>query len=187
LHPEFDPSVYEAAIRYFGLPASRAVYLDDGAAFVAHTAENARSLRRDAHDAYDYVIHDCFTGGSVPHELFTWEFWEDLRMILKADGVLAVNFAGALKSKATQAVVRTLIDAFPQCRAFTDAYGSHEISDGKELSNMVGFRKSRLVAIFRAHHRHPPCWANLGDILHRKQTGGLTRTRPLYRAILPPL
>jgi hypothetical protein len=81
-----------------------------------------------------------------------------MRMIMKTDGVLAVvstakpfsdlstrpttgschqNFAGALRSKATQAVVNTLIDAFPQCRAFTDAYGSHEVSDGKELSNMV--------------------------------------------------
>jgi spermidine synthase len=90
LPAEFDPTVYDAASRYFDLPASRAVYLEDGAAFVADAAEVARTLPSEPFHPYDYVIHDCFTGGSVPHELFTCEFWEDMRMIMKTDGVLAV-------------------------------------------------------------------------------------------------
>jgi spermidine synthase len=53
-------------------------------------ANEVRGLERSDDEQYDFVIQDCFTGGSVPHELFTQEFWEDIRMITKADGVIAV-------------------------------------------------------------------------------------------------
>lgn len=39
---------------------------------------------------YDYVIHDVFSGGSVPTHLFTKEFWRELKSLLRENGVLAV-------------------------------------------------------------------------------------------------
>ena len=47
------------------------------------------------------------------------------------------NFAGILQSRASQAVFATLLDVFPQCRAFQDVHGIPENATGKELINMV--------------------------------------------------
>jgi spermidine synthase len=39
---------------------------------------------------YDYIVHDVFTGGVEPVELFTLEFMEGLGSLLKDDGVIAI-------------------------------------------------------------------------------------------------
>lgn len=39
---------------------------------------------------YDYIVHDVFTGGAEPLELFTLEFLRDLKSLLKEDGVIAI-------------------------------------------------------------------------------------------------
>jgi hypothetical protein len=39
---------------------------------------------------WSYVIHDCFSGGSVPGELYTVEFWEELVGMVETDGIVAV-------------------------------------------------------------------------------------------------
>ena len=69
---------------------------------------------------YDYIIHDCFSGGGVPEHIFTVEFWADLKKIMRDDGVLAVNFAGHLKSDAARAIWFTLQHSFGGCRVFHD-------------------------------------------------------------------
>jgi len=89
---EIDPAVYEAAHQHFGLPAPARLELDDGAKVIEDRATAIRTSGRPLHprEQTDYVIHDCFTGGSVPAELFTREFWWDLTMSMKTDGVLVV-------------------------------------------------------------------------------------------------
>lgn len=39
---------------------------------------------------YDYIIHDVFTGGAEPVELFTEEFLRGLSDSLSIDGVIAI-------------------------------------------------------------------------------------------------
>lgn len=39
---------------------------------------------------YDIVIHDCFSGGGVPQQLYTKEFFEELGTLLTRQGVLVV-------------------------------------------------------------------------------------------------
>ena len=39
---------------------------------------------------YDIVVHDCFSGGGVPEHIFTTEFWNDLKQIMNAEGILVV-------------------------------------------------------------------------------------------------
>ena len=39
---------------------------------------------------WSYVIHDCFTGGGVPGEVFTIEFWQELVGLVEEDGIVAV-------------------------------------------------------------------------------------------------
>ena len=90
---EIDPAVYEAATEYFGLevPEPEKVYIQDGRSFVIQTLENSTSTETDSKpELFDYVIHDLFSGGSVPAHLFTLRFWEDLTKIIKPDAVVVV-------------------------------------------------------------------------------------------------
>ena len=89
---EIDPAVYNASRQYFGLPdlGSERVFIQDARAVVAE--KRLASLQHGASDVvkYDYVVHDCFSGGMVPAHLFTVEFWEDLKVIMNPEGVVAV-------------------------------------------------------------------------------------------------
>lgn len=39
---------------------------------------------------YDFVVHDVFSGGMVPTHLFTQEFWEETKVVMKLNGIIAV-------------------------------------------------------------------------------------------------
>jgi spermidine synthase len=86
---EIDRAVYNASRQYFGLPDldGDRVFLEDARVVVA---EKRRLMRHSNADKYDYVVHDCFSGGGVPAHLFTLQFWEDLKGIMNAEGVVAV-------------------------------------------------------------------------------------------------
>lgn len=73
--------VYAFATQYFNLPANHTSIIDDAVTFV----ERNRRERK-----YDYIIHDVFTGGAEPIDLFTVEFLQGLRDMLKKDGVIAI-------------------------------------------------------------------------------------------------
>ncbi len=83
---EIDPAVYNASRQYFGLPDldSGRVYLEDARVVVAEKRRSAIQSK------YDYVVHDCFSGGGVPPHLYTLQFWEDLKSIMNPEGVVAV-------------------------------------------------------------------------------------------------
>jgi spermidine synthase len=116
---ELDPLVYKYAREYFGLhrlqlkigpPEARSfvidnsepssgkdgeIYLEDARKWVRRKAQAlVRGLPiKDGNrklEKYDYVIHDVFSGGSVPSHLFTMEFWSELKVLLRNNGVLAV-------------------------------------------------------------------------------------------------
>lgn len=104
LSPEIDPVVFTATETYFNLPSSHltSVNLLDGSAFISELASLSRvnttdpSLDSEALTAleklpkWDFVVQDCFTGGSVPGEMFTKEFWEDLSEVVAEDGLIAM-------------------------------------------------------------------------------------------------
>ena len=79
---EIDPVVHDFATKYFALPKKHKKVIADA---VAYAAEVARSGEK-----YDYVVHDVFTGGAEPVDLFTYEFLQDLNSILKPGGVIAI-------------------------------------------------------------------------------------------------
>jgi spermidine synthase len=89
---EIDPAVYNASRQYFGLPdlGSERVFIRDARAVIAE--KRLAALQHGTPDVakYDYVVHDCFSGGGVPAHLFTVEFWEDLKVIMNPEGVVAV-------------------------------------------------------------------------------------------------
>ena len=119
---EIDSAVYNASRQYFGLPDldSDRVFLEDARVVVA---EKRRSVQQYGHsnaEKYDYVVHDCFSGGGVPAHLFTLQFWEDLKAIMNPEGVIAVV------SLSTHYEKSTLISRFIQERRREGKLRSHE-------------------------------------------------------------
>lgn len=80
---EYDPVVYEFAAKYFDLKENNPPVLQDA---VGYTAE----LAKIAPETYDYIVHDVFTGGAEPVELFTLEFFQGLHTLLAPEGTVAI-------------------------------------------------------------------------------------------------
>ncbi|XP_006456672.1 hypothetical protein AGABI2DRAFT_188516 [Agaricus bisporus var. bisporus H97] len=137
---EIDPAVYNAARVWFGLPdpGRDNVFLEDAREFVEKRYQKVQ-VGIEKH-LYDIVVHDCFSGGGVPEHIFTSEFWGMLKVIMDAEGVLVVNFAGVVTSRSSKLILHTLENSFKQCRAFHDwmkPLGDDEY--GSEFVNVVFF------------------------------------------------
>ncbi|KAI9820063.1 MAG: hypothetical protein M1826_001053 [Phylliscum demangeonii] len=79
---EIDPIVHAYAVQYFGLPPNQTTVIEDAVTFTERAGRERRK--------YDFVIHDVFTGGAEPANLFTLEFIRGLRRLLKPNGVIAI-------------------------------------------------------------------------------------------------
>ncbi|PIL37308.1 hypothetical protein GSI_01001 [Ganoderma sinense ZZ0214-1] len=122
---EIDPAVYDAARRFFGLPAPDHVFLQDARGWVHNRSETVQadppSSSQTTFQPFDIVVHDCFSGGGIPAHLYTQQFWQELKNIVRLDAIVAVNYAGIISSDSAKAIVLTLRSVFPQCRAFYDS------------------------------------------------------------------
>ncbi|KAJ9502145.1 hypothetical protein H2202_002209 [Exophiala xenobiotica] len=140
---EVDPVVHEFALKYFGLPHNHTCDIDDAVAAVA----NRSSFETNS---YDYIIHDVFTGGAEPVELFTEEFLIGLRTLLRPDGVVAINYAGDISMPASSIIYRTITSVFPSCRVFREDEAPAAGVKPDDFTNMVFFcRKSDSPINFR--------------------------------------
>ena len=91
---------------------------------------------------YDYIIHDVFTGGVEPLNVFTENFLGHLKRLLTEDGTIAINYAGDLLLPTAASVVSTILAVFPTCRIYRE---SALVGPGaaEDFTNMVLFcRKS---------------------------------------------
>jgi spermidine synthase len=110
---EIDPEVARAAKDYFGFDHPGRLILGD-----------ARYEIRNLEKKYDFIIHDCFSRGVVPAHLLSVEMLEDLRSLLNAGGVLALNFYGYATGEQAlpaAAVEKTIEAVFPYHRVFVSA------------------------------------------------------------------
>ncbi|TVY73563.1 Polyamine aminopropyltransferase [Lachnellula suecica] len=130
---EIDPVVHDFATKYFALPPEHTAVIADAVSYADVVARSGQQ--------YDYVVHDVFTGGAEPVDLFTVEFIRDLRSILKPSGVIAINYAGDLLLPSARIIVRTIRTVFPTCRVFRESAASAEkiAEDGRDFTNMVIF------------------------------------------------
>ncbi|GAB7343430.1 hypothetical protein MBLNU457_1458t1 [Dothideomycetes sp. NU457] len=129
---ELDPVVHDFATRYFGLPTNHTAVLENALTWVQGGA-----LAQGAYTRYDYIIHDVFTGGAEPLDLFTDSFLADLRSLLTPEGVIAINYAGDVGMSPAKQVLNTISNVFEgRCRLFRDLPAEGENGD---FSNMVIF------------------------------------------------
>ena len=75
--------VHHFASRYFNLPSNHTSITGDAIKFVKDTqVSNAGQ--------YDFIVHDVFTGGAEPIELFTYDMLVGLKSLLHDDGAIAI-------------------------------------------------------------------------------------------------
>jgi len=129
---EIDPVVHHFAVKHFGLPRNHFGYIGDAVTVVETT-------KSEKQEYYDYIIHDVFTGGAEPVDLFTLEFLSNLNSILKPEGVIAINYAGNLAMSSTSLIYRTILNVFPSCRVFREdeQIGDDGTDMNGDFTNMV--------------------------------------------------
>jgi predicted membrane-bound spermidine synthase len=129
---EIDPAVAQVAQDYFGYKPSGALRVGD-----------ARYEIRQLTGKYDFIIHDCFTGGAEPIHLLSLEMLQELQSLLTEDGILALNFVGFMNDtpdNAVSAVHRTLGKVFSHVRTFVSV-------PGQELNDLVFLASNRPLTI----------------------------------------
>ncbi|KAI0443489.1 S-adenosyl-L-methionine-dependent methyltransferase [Xylaria telfairii] len=132
---EIDPIIHKFASKYFGLPPNHTAVIED---VVSWSQLNAPIL----HEHYDYIVHDVFTGGAEPVDLFTDTFLEGLKHMLKPNGVIVINYAGDFTLPSLSIVVNTIQDIFPSCRIFRENESPTEDKveeDGRDFDNVMIF------------------------------------------------
>jgi len=133
---EIDPAVAHAARTYFPWKPPRRLIVGD-----------ARYELARLPDRYDFIIHDCFTGGSIPAHVLSAEMLRDVREHLTPGGVLALNFFGfnrGAEASALEAVVATVRSLFPHHRVLTTA------PEGNPIDNIILASEQPLTATAHA-------------------------------------
>jgi spermidine synthase len=157
---EMDPSVVEAAERYFGYtpPPNHHVYVQD-----------ARRFLRNNPTMYDVVWVDVFARHLIPFHVTTQEFFEELRKHVNPEGAVAVNLASSdapANVRRAQAVLTTMKLAFSEVITYGVA-GPAWLRTKKGSVNLIFFggkpvqtmRDSRFLDVLTRHmnsDRFPP-------------------------------
>lgn len=107
---EIDPVVADLATNYFNFTPTGDVIVGDARYQINHLDKT-----------YDFIIHDCFTGGAEPIHLLSVEMFQKLKERLNPGGILALNFVGLTAEgdqAPVEAVAKTLDQVFPYRRTF---------------------------------------------------------------------
>ena len=82
---EIDEAVVRVAKKYFSFRENErmTVFVNDARVHIRRA-----NLRRDQ---YDMIILDAFTGDYIPEHLMTREFFQEVKQLMTADGVLVAN------------------------------------------------------------------------------------------------
>ncbi len=128
---ELDPEVVSVARKYFALPRSVPVDVEDG----------RRWLER--HDRrFDEIAIDAYYSDSVPFHLATREFLQLVRTRLNPGGVVVANVIGSLRGPGSQflrSVYRTYRNVFPTVTL-------HPVYTGSDDRDPTSIRNVALVA-----------------------------------------
>lgn len=130
---EIDPAVAEASLNYFNFKPTGDFIVGD-----------ARYETKKLTKHYDFIIHDCFTGGSEPTHLLTVEMLTQLRGLLSEQGILALNYVGFTKGAGTEAVAsvyKTLKEVLPNVQVF--------ITEKAEFTDFIFLASNQPVTLDR--------------------------------------
>ena len=77
---EIDKKIADIATDYFGLPGSVTVAVEDGRAYLAASKEK-----------FDVIMVDAYQDITIPFQLSSVEFFNEVQAHLKPNGVMVVN------------------------------------------------------------------------------------------------
>lgn len=100
------------AIKHFGLSPDVRVINADAIKYVHKQASIGSK--------YDLVVHDVFTGGAEPVDLFSIQFLTELRSLLSDQGMAVINYAGDTGMHSTKQMVTIIASIFLRCKVFRD-------------------------------------------------------------------
>ena len=124
---EIDPEVTRVAFDYLGLSADTRI--------VTYNEDARMAVPKLPEGQYDLVIGDTFNDFSVPYQLTTREFNDQIQELLKDDGIYAVNVVDKLNSgRFLRAYVNTLQRTFPYVYVISD---SPEWEDDSRKTHVV--------------------------------------------------
>jgi spermidine synthase len=109
--PGSSSQVLEVDAPLVGLARER-FRLRTGPGLRVRTGDARVTLRRERTDSADLVVGDAFGGRSVPWHLATVEFAEEIRRVLRPDGLYAVNVIDNPPLKLLKAQAATLLATF---------------------------------------------------------------------------
>jgi spermidine synthase len=112
---EIDPEVTRAAVEAFGLPPDTAmkIFHMDARNFVTDWLRHEATAER-----YRFVLGDAVSDYSVPYQLCTVEFFQNVSDIMTEDGVLLFNFIDVLSiGRFAGSLIHTLQQVFPHVQA----------------------------------------------------------------------
>jgi MFS family permease len=112
---EIDPAVVSTAYKDFGLRNYPGLRIEEGDARILIDDESSHG--------YDVVIGDAFSGLSVPWQLTTKEFLEEVRRVLQPDGLYAMNLID-VHDEFLRAEAATMRSVFRNVAVF-DLGGNH--------------------------------------------------------------
>lgn len=103
---EIDPEVTRVVYEHLGLPRSTTIrsFNEDGRWFVMNSKDRGR---------YDFIFGDAFNDLSIPYHLTTREFAQQMKELLKPDGLLMANLIdSATEGLFLPSYIRTLEEVF---------------------------------------------------------------------------
>lgn len=103
---EIDPEVTYVVHEYLGLPRSTTIrsFNEDGRWFVMNSKDKGR---------YDFIFGDAFNDLSIPYHLTTREFAQQMKELLKPDGLLIANLIDSVtEGLFLPSYIRTLEEVF---------------------------------------------------------------------------
>jgi len=103
---EIDPEVTYVVHEYLGLPRSTTIrsFNEDGRWFVMNSKDKGR---------YDFIFGDAFNDLSIPYHLTTREFAQQMKQLLKPDGLLIANLIDSVSEGLfLPSYIRTLEEVF---------------------------------------------------------------------------
>lgn len=126
---DIEPKMEYIARKYFGfLDYFGKIYINDGRSYINSTK-----------NGYDFVVIDVFTGDDIPFHLLTRECFQEIKNLLRKNGILGINFMGEIYGKNSlgwKSVYQTLHQVFPYVKAFSLLKGS-KLTD--TVSNVIFF------------------------------------------------
>ena len=103
---EIDPEVTHVVYEYLGLPRRTTIrsFNEDGRWFVMNSKDKGR---------YDFIFGDAFNDLSIPYHLTTKEFAQQMKELLKPDGLLIANLIDSVtEGLFLPSYIRTLEEVF---------------------------------------------------------------------------